>query len=320
MNKKILSTITAGIVIMSAVSIFPANADNVPVLYFKSGENMDIVKVSADDVAKGDVAVRIGMYIDDSSNDVNSLVMKWKCDSEYITMTNLLNSCLSEGLDENNEYICSDYTLADGTVISSPYIPTCFIKISDTGKVSFQGSFQVAGEPDPITRRSPEAYSAVYQMGMKAVKWFTEDSDAYMISDFDAVIKQGTPDGLYKIYYTAPSDPDSISLDEWGSITYGTYDSSSKEFLPELKSITIQVGDPYVLGDVNQDGVIDSSDASVVLSAYASFSSGDGYKLTDTQIKCADVNHDGVIDSSDSSRILEYYAKHSSGKDDSFEN
>lgn len=318
MKKKIISTLIAGTVMMSAVNILPSYADETSLLYFKSGENTDIVKVSAENVASGDVAVRIGMYIDDSSNDIGALRLRWKSDSEYLTLGNLLSPIY----DVNEE---TEYTLSDGTVFTSTKPITCFGKLSN-GKYGFQGQFIIPDKPGETTGRSETAYSISYQSDIKnAVKWFDGDSDAYMISDFDAVIKQGTPDGFYKIYYVEPEikDISSVTDEEWNSvekgISYGTYYSNSKDFLPEVKSITIQVGEPFEMGDVNQDMKIDSSDASVVLSAYASFSSGQGYHLTDKQMECADVNHDGTVDSSDASRILEYYANLSSGKTDSLE-
>jgi len=62
------------------------------------------------------------------------------------------------------------------------------------------------------------------------------------------------------------------------------------------------------LGDVNEDGTVDSSDASKVLAAYASVATGGSLGLTETQELNADVNMDGAVDSSDASSILGFYA------------
>ncbi len=64
-------------------------------------------------------------------------------------------------------------------------------------------------------------------------------------------------------------------------------------------------------GDVNEDGAVDSSDASIVLDMYAKSSTGSVYP--DEVVKAADVNGDGAVDSSDASRILELYAINSTG-------
>ncbi len=70
----------------------------------------------------------------------------------------------------------------------------------------------------------------------------------------------------------------------------------------------------YTLGDVDEDGKVDSVDASLVLAEYALIQTGGKLTFTDAQKKAADVNHDGKTDSSDASKILEYYAAVSTGK------
>ena len=73
------------------------------------------------------------------------------------------------------------------------------------------------------------------------------------------------------------------------------------------------------LGDVNQDGRVDSSDASTVLIEYALIQTGINSWLTDEQKVAADVNKDGTVDATDASRILVYYAEISIGKKPSWD-
>lgn len=61
---------------------------------------------------------------------------------------------------------------------------------------------------------------------------------------------------------------------------------------------------PYVLGDVNADGAIDSQDASKVLRFFVQLETP-----TATQKLAADVTKDGSADSQDASKILRYFAK-----------
>lgn len=61
-------------------------------------------------------------------------------------------------------------------------------------------------------------------------------------------------------------------------------------------------------GDVNQDGVIDITDAEMALQDYALQAGGGESALTDTEFALADVNEDGVLDIDDASAILQYYA------------
>ena len=72
------------------------------------------------------------------------------------------------------------------------------------------------------------------------------------------------------------------------------------------------------IGDLNGDGVVDSSDASEVLMLYAQVSTGGG-ELSAEVKAVADINGDGLVDSSDASLILEYYAYVSTGGTDSAE-
>ena len=78
--------------------------------------------------------------------------------------------------------------------------------------------------------------------------------------------------------------------------------------------------EPYfVIGDVNEDGKVDSVDASLVLAEYALIQTGGELTFTQRQKNAADVNKDGKTDSSDASKILEYYAAISTGKDPSWD-
>ena len=66
-------------------------------------------------------------------------------------------------------------------------------------------------------------------------------------------------------------------------------------------------------GDVNQDGMIDASDASQILAIYAVYSTGGTPEETEQQLLLADVNADGMADASDASTVLAYYAYLSTG-------
>lgn len=72
------------------------------------------------------------------------------------------------------------------------------------------------------------------------------------------------------------------------------------------------------LGDMNDDGVIDATDASAILSAYALSSVGQD-TLTKEQKTAADVNKDGVVDATDASAVLTYYALSSVSQTGTFE-
>lgn len=70
------------------------------------------------------------------------------------------------------------------------------------------------------------------------------------------------------------------------------------------------------LGDINQDGSVNASDAADVLIAAAKIGAGTSADLTDEQVTLADVNKDGSINASDAAVILQYAAAVGSGASD----
>lgn len=67
------------------------------------------------------------------------------------------------------------------------------------------------------------------------------------------------------------------------------------------------------IGDVNLDGAVDSSDASLVLAEYAASATGSSSVIDDTARLNADVNFDETADALDASKILSYYAYTATG-------
>ena len=63
------------------------------------------------------------------------------------------------------------------------------------------------------------------------------------------------------------------------------------------------------LGDVNYDGLVDSSDASSIFIIYAIQSTGGDPKLTEEKKLRCDVDRNGSIDSTDASLILRFYTE-----------
>lgn len=74
-----------------------------------------------------------------------------------------------------------------------------------------------------------------------------------------------------------------------------------------------KVAGSYCLGDVTEDGLIDSSDASVILQQYALLSTGKEISISASQFEAAKLTDDDVVDASDASVALAYYAYISTG-------
>jgi len=73
-----------------------------------------------------------------------------------------------------------------------------------------------------------------------------------------------------------------------------------------------------ILGDIDDNGIIDASDASFVLGVYAAIQAGKEVNLTDEQLEAADVDGNDVINASDSSTILGYYSYTQTGNNIGF--
>lgn len=63
----------------------------------------------------------------------------------------------------------------------------------------------------------------------------------------------------------------------------------------------------FLLGDVNLDGKVDASDATLTLQSYVRFMMTGDYGLTPEQMRAADVNGDGIVDAQDATAIMQMY-------------
>jgi hypothetical protein len=99
-------------------------------------------------------------------------------------------------------------------------------------------------------------------------------------------------------------------------ITYkydcGNGESETFTLIP-TKSTETPENPPVSLGDINADGLINSSDATLILSNYSAIATGGDSTFSAEQTKAADINNDGKCDSIDASLILAYYAHTSTG-------
>ncbi|MBR4361332.1 MAG: leucine-rich repeat protein [Ruminococcus sp.] len=97
-----------------------------------------------------------------------------------------------------------------------------------------------------------------------------------------------------------------ISAASAGNASITAKTSDGKEYM-----ISVTVRPPvtlYTLGDVNEDGMIDAKDASLVLVEYSKASTGGNGEFIQAQKKASDVNSDGMTDAKDASLILSYYS------------
>lgn len=88
--------------------------------------------------------------------------------------------------------------------------------------------------------------------------------------------------------------------------TPGTPDTATTAAETPTEPATTEPAVNY--GDVNEDGAVDSLDASLILVHYAALSTGDAGVIDEKLTAAADLDKDGKIDANDASAVLAYYA------------
>lgn len=127
-----------------------------------------------------------------------------------------------------------------------------------------------------------------------------EATDDYPVAYFNATVDSDIPSGKYRIYFlTEPTDYEGQRVTTVSSILADT-------FTPELQEQKVLVSDRK-LGDVNNDGFIDTIDATAILTEYAMLAT-DGGTFDESMKVAGDINADSFTDSIDASNILLFYA------------
>ncbi|MGN0630691.1 MAG: dockerin type I domain-containing protein [Ruminococcus sp.] len=80
-----------------------------------------------------------------------------------------------------------------------------------------------------------------------------------------------------------------------------------------IQTVEIILRQAYSLGDVDNNGVIDTNDAALVLAEYARTAAGMESQFSEKQLSAADINNNGNADTSDAAKILDYYSKQAAG-------
>ncbi|MBR2283098.1 MAG: leucine-rich repeat protein [Ruminococcus sp.] len=148
--------------------------------------------------------------------------------------------------------------------------------------------------PDSVTAIGKEAF-----FGCSSLTQITIPSSVRYIGENAVGMKYDIRSGTVE-----PVD-DFLIFGKTGSAANLYARSSGIEFLD------LSVNEP---GDVNRDGLVDSVDASAVLSEYALLATGESGTFTAAQRFLADINSDGEINSLDASDILIVYAERATSR------
>ncbi|MCM1006728.1 MAG: dockerin type I domain-containing protein [Ruminococcus flavefaciens] len=278
--KKIAAALTAAMLTLGSVSMFTASAesssDYSPSLYFKAydSENYQIlpngtVYVRIDNTNNAVTSINAGVYIKDDVKKAGHIIAKWKSESEYIKLNNLKDPVTVYGQSPYTEFKSAKSIRLD----------------TDTDKNTQSVSYALGLSVDPFTLSG-------------------NTSDAYPLAVFDAFINTDTPAGMYTVDFMTEETSNLCDI----LYKYGA-DIISKEFFPSgdhALSLRINVSD-RMLGDVNNDGVVDGVDATLTLRAYTLIMSNMDSGFTPAETAAADVDGDGAISGIDATLMLRYY-------------
>lgn len=110
----------------------------------------------------------------------------------------------------------------------------------------------------------------------------------------------------------------SSELVSFSGTMIGYVDSAAQVHAEKYSAAFMPIED-FSLGDANFDGEVNALDASLVLTEYASASTGNASAFYEYQKFIADTDSDGNINSLDASYILGYYAYTATGGTETFE-
>ncbi len=289
--KKFTAAVTALTLALGSVPVLTASADSdsnySPSLYFKAYEsdNYQIlpngtVYVRLDKDTNAITSVNAGVYIKDDMKQAGHIIVKWKCTSNLITLSGLTDPVTVYGKSPYNEFSAS------GSIRLS----------SDAENNSQSVSYALGMNIDPFTVSGTA-------------------SDDYPLAVFDADINPNIAAGMYTIDFMTEE------ISNLCDILYKYGDTENvKEFFPSgnnAPSLRINVSDRK-LGDINNDGAIDPSDATLALREYTLLSSNMTGELSPEENAAADVDGDGKVSPSDATIILRYYTYVMSNGDKDF--
>lgn len=227
-----------------------------------------------------------------------------------------------------NGYVSAENRLVDGTWINSGMVMNKAFKVIPDEEITFRvaaGNGMFASEP--VKYKIPSAASAPEETPV-----FSEKDGKYYLSGYDYEIapeseadisalaeKWGYPDE--ESYLAAMAERYGISDmeklkkivgSEWrtdyaleiGQTVAVRSASTDNDFASQCKFIKVSQK-----GDLNDDGLVDAVDSSLVLIHYASLSTDGVGTISADKLSCADYNGDGKVNAVDASEILIYYAE-----------
>ena len=195
------------------------------------------VYVSPSAAAEG-TSLHFGIFVEAEYARLDLITLDLVTDSAYLTF--VPDSYRNPKTSPAQQ--ASSYTLPDGTVFETVYMPYCLGTLSSQGKYHYSCYSMGSNFMDEQRR-----FRLTWQYGPSgnAVSFLGGVSDAFSLSEMDAAIAPGTPAGVYHIQFDAT---DSVKEDENMSRTIVTSNEATDpkktayhDLVPGLKNLEIVV-------------------------------------------------------------------------------
>ncbi len=289
--KKFLSGLSAMVLTTAMTSSFITNADYIPTLYFRPQAETDAdgtLVISREELANG-LTITTDVFIDDQSKTCWSVDPKWKCPTSFIKLDNVIDPQV-------------------------PYIPYAYAEEKD-GKLTTIRHYTFCGKDEKLNTMFFTCDLGIMYKDNSPLTPYGENTTDYALTSFDMVFSRNIPYGEYDVYFLTESED--YDDQRWSTVSMRTGEASVTT-IPNVENLHIKITGANK-GDINNDGLIDASDASAVLTAYSLTSTGADSGLNDDEFYAGDANSDGAVDASDASLILAYYSYMATGGESSLE-
>ena len=289
--KKLISAILAGAAVCTSVASFSANADDeyLPRLYFKGieaeGVTVDTdgnITIDRSVFSKAGYEFSANLFVEDEKLCCRSVAPKVKCADKNLKLLRLHDPWATTG--------------------DEPYTEFAYAETDENGNFQYKRIDTMLSTSEEYNTLNFTCRADV-RVDDSPMKPYGEKSDSYPLVRFDMSLDRNTPCGEYTVYIiTEPGEYVDDQTSRVQMIEDGIPVVSVPTYTP-LK-VTVTGANP---GDINNDGKIDSKDASLALAAYSKSSVGKEHGLTDVQFTAGDIDSNGILDSNDATKILRYY-------------
>ncbi len=283
--KRLFTSLSTAVLMTAMTSAFTSNADYTPTVYFtpRAETDSDGTLVISRQQLSGGLTITTDVFVEDTSKTCWSVDPKWKCPSSFITLDNVIDPQV-------------------------PYIPYAYAE-EKNGELGRIRHYTFCGQDKQLNTMFFACDLGTIYEDNSPLTPYGENTNDYALTSFDMVFNPNTPYGEYDVYFlTQPEDYDD---QRYSTVSMRTGDGSLT-VVPNVKNLHIKVTGANK-GDVNNDGLIDANDATLVLVAYSLGATGYDTGLNDDELFAADVDSSGIADSAGASIILAYYSHASTG-------